>query len=112
MVVKLIKGCSYGNSKRIVRASNPIVEVDEAEGIELLDSGYFKLVSNEAEASKEENDINYIVKPVDFEKMTVSQLKEYANDNKIDLSNLTKKGEIIDCIRTAIDNSTSEIFVD
>ena len=109
MKVKLIKGCAYRDDKVFVKASNPIIEVEESEGEKLIDSGYFKSVAG-PEPVVEADDKEYIVKPVDFDKMTVSQLKDYAVENEIDLKNLTKKGDIIDCIIEAINNRTPEIF--
>ena len=93
MIVKLIKGYAYGDGVVFVKKDNPIIEVADDEGQKLLASGYFEEVTGPAPAPTEEEK-EYIVTPVDFDKMTVNELKAYAAENDIDISGLTKKADI------------------
>lgn len=124
MIVKLIKGYSYGDDIIFVKKDNPIIEVSDDEGQKLLASGYFEEVEvepddpvdpDEGEDDEEEDEVEpddkeYIVKPVDFDKMTVSQLREYAAEEEIDISGLTKKADIKQRLLEAINSRTPEIF--
>lgn len=123
MKVKLIKGYSYRNAFRVVRSEDPIVTVDEDEGEELLASGYFEKIDepdpvdppvDPPEDHDEDHDgeePKYIVPPVDFDKMKLDELKEYAAENEIDISGLTKKDDIKARLIEAINSRTPEIFL-
>ena len=119
MKVKLIKGNSYRNAFRVVRSEDPIVTVDEDEGKELLASGYFEKIDepdpvDPPEDHDEDHDgeePKYIVPPVDFDKMKLDELKEYAAENEIDISGLTKKDDIKARLIEAINSHTPEIFL-
>ena len=124
MIVKLIKGYSYGDDIIFVKKDNPIIEVSDDEGQKLLASGYFEEVEiepddpvdpDEGEDDEEEDEIEpddkeYIVKPVDFDKMTVNELKAYAEENEIDISGLTRKADIKAALIEAINSRVPEIF--
>ena len=125
MVVKLIKGNAYTNGAVFVKKDKPIIEVSEDEGEKLLASGYFEEVEAEPddpvepddpdededdEKEAEPDDKEYIVEPVDFDKMTVNELKAYAAENDIDISGLTRKADIKAALITAINSRVPEIF--
>lgn len=127
MKVKLTKGYSYSDGVVFVRSDKPVIEVDGDEGQKLLASGHFEEVEEPAEPDVpdpgeedeapddeedpgEEDGKTYIVKPVDFDKMTVSQLREYAAEEEIDISGLTKKADIKQRLLEAINSRTPEIF--
>lgn len=141
MIVKLIKGYSYGDDVIFVKKDNPVIEVSDDEGQKLLASGYFEevevepdepvepdapgededeepepVIPDEGEEDDEEEDEvepdekEYIVKPVDFDKMTVNELKAYAAENDIDISGLTKKADIKAALIAAINSRVPEIF--
>lgn len=55
---------------------------------------------NQEESSEESEEVE-TEESVDFEKMTVLQLKKYAKDNDIDLGDATKKDEIISVLESA-----------
>lgn len=127
MRVKLIKGLSYSNGRVFASKDKPIIEVDEAEGEKLFASGRFKVVEEPAEViSEHEEEIieqegsddlegdntEYIVPPVDFDKMTVDALKAYAKENEIDISGLTRKDEIKQALLEAINSRVPEIFTE
>lgn len=109
MIVKLIKGYAYANGVVFVKKDNPIIEVPEDEGQKLLASGYFEEVED-PEPVPEEEEQEYIVEPVDFDKMTVNELKAYAAENDIDISGLTRKADIKAALITAINSRVPEIF--
>lgn len=108
MLVKLIKGLAYADGVVFVNAKNPIVEVDEDEGQRLLESGHFEEIE-QAEPIEEKKE--YIVAPVDFDKMKLSELKEYAKENEIDISGLNTKAEIKQALISAINSRVPDIFV-
>ena len=126
MIVKLIKGYSYGDDIIFVKKDNPIIEVSDDEGQKLLASGYFEEVEvepddpvdpEEGEDDEEEDEVEpddkeYIVKPVDFDKMTVNELKAYAEENEIDISGLTKKADIKAALIAAINSHVPAIFTE
>ena len=135
MKVKLILGNSYADGVVFVKKDNPIVEVSEDEGQSLLASGHFELVETPAVPEPEESDDEpespddtteednpivevpeddkeYIIPPVDFDKMTVKQLKDYAVENEIDISGLTTKSEIKQALIEAINSRVPEIFTE
>ena len=114
MKLKLIKGLSFSNGRIFVEKSNPFIDVEESEGEKLVSSGYFEEVVEPAEEVVEpaEEDSEYIIPPVDFDKMTVNALKAYAEENRIDISGLTRKDDIKQALLDYIDNQVPEIFTE
>lgn len=123
MTVKLIKGYAYSDGVVFVASDNPVIKVDEDEGQKLLASGYFEKIDepdpvdppvDPPEDHDEDHDgeePKYIVPPVDFDKMKLDELKEYAAENEIDISGLTKKDDIKARLIEAINSCTPEIFL-
>ena len=124
MKVKLVKGMSYFDGEIRVTKENPCIEVPDEKVTSLISTGYFKAI-DEPEAldpdvedpededfdeEEPEDDTEYIVEPVDFEKMTVPKLREYAAKNNIDISEAKNKTEIIVAIRNH--EETPSIFTD
>lgn len=121
MTVKLIKGYAYSDGVVFVNSDNPVAKVDEDEGQKLLASGYFEKIDEPDPVDPPEDSDNpgeedgeeqqYIVPPVDFDKMKLDELKAYAAENEIDISGLTKKDEIKARLIEAINSRTPEIFL-
>lgn len=121
MTVKLVKGYTYSDGVVFVKSDNPVIKVDEDEGDKLLASGYFEKVDEPDPVDPPEDPDNpgeedgeepkYIVPPVDFDKMKLDELKEYAAENEIDISGLTKKDDIKARLIEAINSRTPEIFL-
>lgn len=103
MHLRLIKGLSYDG---VVRASvaHPDVFVDDPEKYSaLLESGYFEALPD-AHTGKGKAEVVAAVaeKPVevpDISKMKLEELKEFAEDNGIDLTGCTTKTSILQKIR-------------
>ena len=121
MTVKLVKGYTYSDGVVFVKSDNPVIKVDEDEGDKLLASGYFEKVDEPDPVDPPEDPDNpgeedgeepkYIVPPVNFDKMKLVELKEYAAENEIDISGLTKKDDIKARLIEAINSRTPEIFL-
>lgn len=117
-IIRLIRGLSYMDGHINVTMEKPEVNVDDAKVAHYVGTGFFEVVSvgasaedsvseaaEDADAAEEtgkESDLADIPdegNPVDG--MTVAELKEYAENNGIVISGLTKKAEIIDAIKEA-----------
>lgn len=79
MKIKLVKGLSFMYKSFNVKRDSPIIECSKSDGDYLVSTGYF-VVEDE------------------FEKMTKSELIEYANSIDVDVPVNAKKDEIIKLI--------------
>ena len=98
MHLRLIKGLSYDG---VVRASaaHPDVFVDDPEKYTaLLESGYFEALPD-AHTVTGHLDAEEPVEVPDISKMKLDELKEFAEDNDIDLTGCTTKASILQKIR-------------
>ena len=87
-VLKLIKGLSCKAGKVRATQDNPFCEVrDEATALAAVASGYFSVIKEPQKGSEPS-----------FEKMTLSECKKFAEENKIDIKGLTKVADIREAI--------------
>ena len=83
-----------------VESLDDIVEEDDGEG------------SPKGENVEDQEDKEYLIPPVDFDKMTVNELKTYVKENEIDIGGLTRKDEIKQALLEAINNRVPDIFLE
>ena len=76
---------------------------DDTNGLDYIRREYAKDASAPAEPKPDSFDDGD-----DIDKMTVEQLKEFAAGNEIDLGEATKKAEIVEVIKTAVEAAKAE----
>lgn len=113
--LKLVKGLSYWNAFVKATKDHPDIYVEDGPAYEsAMNSGYFEEVEDAPDRDDPEggDPLSDTMVPVGeddqeetetdgLEKMSVSELKAYAQLNGIDLGGAKKKDEIIDSIRAA-----------
>lgn len=115
--LKLVKAKSYyrvlNGGTILATAKKPVISVASEDVDVLLSTGYFALVDDEnAQNSNEVETEN--VAFVDAETlgaMTVTELRNYANEQKIDIEGLTRKAEILEAVSTALGGSSAMLEI-
>lgn len=100
--LRLIKALSYHGIVKATKKNPDAYTDDKATAEAAVATGYFEIVGKPTVADKTEDDKK------DLSKMTVTQLKAYAEEHGIDLTGHTTKSDIIEAINSAEDNTEAE----